>query len=55
MRKVLNVLQSTWMASKNVTEDNVYLCVGHPTPNEIKTVINWLMSVESFQQCYESK
>lgn len=49
MRKVLNVLQSTWMAYKNVTEDNVYACVGHPTPAEIKTIINWLMSVESFQ------
>lgn len=54
MRKVLNVLQSTWMAHKNVTEENVYLCVGHPTPSDIKTIINWLMSVDSFQECYES-
>lgn len=54
MRKVLNVLQSTWMAYKNITEETVYLCVGHPTPNDIKTIINWLMSVESFQECYES-
>lgn len=55
MRKVLNVLQSTWMAYKDVTEETVYLCVGHPTPNDIKTIINWLMSIESFQECYESK
>lgn len=55
MRKVLNVLQSTWMAYKDVTEETVYLCVGHPTPNDIKTIINWLMSVESFQECFESK
>lgn len=55
MRKVLNVLQSTWMAYKNVTEENVYLCVGHPTPAEIKNIINWLMTVEHFQECYESK
>lgn len=53
MRKVLNVLQSTWMAFKNVTEENVYNCVGHPTPANIKTIINWLMSVESFQECFE--
>lgn len=55
MRKVLNVLQSTWMAYKDVTEETVYSCVGHPTPNDIKTIINWLMSIESFQECYESK
>lgn len=55
MRKVLNVLQSTWMAYKSITEETVYLCVGHPTPNDIKTIMNWLMSVESFQECYESK
>lgn len=55
MRKVLNVLQSTWMAYKDITEETVYLCVGHPTPNDIKTIINWLMSVESFQECFESE
>lgn len=55
MRRVLNVLQSTWMAHKNITEETVYLCVGHPTPSDIKTIINWLMSVESFQECYQSK
>lgn len=54
MRKVLNVLQSTWMAYKNVTEENVYACVGHPTPDDIKTIINWLMSVESFQECFDN-
>lgn len=53
MRKVLNVLQSTWMAYKNVTEENVYACVGHPTPNDIKTIINWLMSEENFQECFD--
>lgn len=53
MRKVLNVLQSTWMAYKGVTEENVYTCVGHPTPADIKKIINWLMSVESFQECFE--
>lgn len=55
MRKVLNVLQSTWMAYKDVTEENVYKCVGHPTPAEIKSIINWLMSIEDFQECYDSE
>lgn len=55
MRKVLNVLQSTWMAYKDVTEENVYLCVGHPTSSDIKSIMNWLMSVESFQECFESQ
>lgn len=55
MRKVLNVLQSTWMAYKDVTEETVYLCVGHPTTSDIKSIINWLMSVESFEECYDSK
>lgn len=43
------------MAYKDITEETVYLCVGHPTPNDIKTIINWLMSVELFQECFESK
>lgn len=54
MRKVLNVLQSTWMAFKHVNEDNVYSCVGHPTPSDIKSIVNWLMAIDSFQECYES-
>lgn len=54
MRKVLNILQSTWMAYKDVTEENVYNCVGHPTPEEIKSIINWLLSTEDFKECYES-
>lgn len=55
MRKVLNVLQSTWMAFKHVNEDNVYSCVGYPKPSDIKTMVNWLMAVESFQECYDSR
>lgn len=54
MRKVLNVLQSTWMAYKNVTEDNVYTCVGHPLKSDITSIVNWMLNVESFKEIYES-
>jgi replication factor C subunit 3/5 len=53
MRKVLNVLQSTWMAYKNVTEDNVYTCVGHPLKKDITNIVNWLLNVESFKVIYD--
>ncbi|XP_053982068.1 replication factor C subunit 5 isoform X1 [Hylaeus anthracinus] len=51
MRKVLNVLQSTWLAFNAVTEDNVYSCVGHPRPIDIKNIVNWLLN-ESYELCY---
>ncbi|XP_017882167.1 replication factor C subunit 5 [Ceratina calcarata] len=51
MRKVLNVLQSTWLAFGSVTEENVYACVGHPLPVDIKNIINWLLN-ESYDMCY---
>lgn len=51
MRKVLNVLQSTWLAFGAVTEENVYTCVGHPLPIDIKNIVNWLLN-ESYQLCY---
>ena len=53
MRKVLNVLQSTWMAYKLVTEDNVYTCVGHPLKKDITNMVTWLLNVESFKECYD--
>ncbi|CAL7941230.1 unnamed protein product [Xylocopa violacea] len=51
MRKVLNVLQSTSLAFGAVTEENVYSCVGHPLPVDIKNIINWLLN-ESYELCY---
>ncbi|CAK9815024.1 Replication factor C subunit 5 [Anthophora plagiata] len=51
MRRVLNVLQSTWLAYGAVTEENVYLCVGHPLPIDIKNILNWLLN-ESYELCY---
>nr|CAD7595454.1 unnamed protein product [Timema genevievae] len=51
MRKVLNVLQSTSMAYKEVTEDNVYTCVGHPLKNDIANIVKWLLS-DTFSATY---
>ncbi|KAK4873626.1 hypothetical protein RN001_012986 [Aquatica leii] len=53
MRKVLNVLQSTWLAFKNVTEDNVYTCVGHPLKSDIENIIKWLLN-ETFKTTYNN-
>lgn len=52
MRKVLNILQCTWMAYENVTEDNVYTCVGHPTKSDIKLIVNWLLN-DDFKTAYK--
>ncbi|XP_034949431.1 replication factor C subunit 5 isoform X2 [Chelonus insularis] len=51
MRKVINVLQSTWLAFGSVTEENVYLCVGHPLPVDIKNIVNWLLN-EQYMMAY---
>lgn len=53
MRRVINVLQSTWLAFGLVTETNVYLCVGHPLPIDIKNIINWLLN-EQYPLAYSS-
>ncbi|CAG9857368.1 unnamed protein product [Phyllotreta striolata] len=53
MRKVLNVLQSTWLAYKNVTEDNVYTCVGHPLRTDIENIVKWLLN-ENFSDTYKN-
>lgn len=54
MRRVLNVLQSTWMAYGNVTEENVYTCVGHPQKNDIQNIVGWLLGVDSFKETFDS-
>nr|CAH7766945.1 unnamed protein product [Callosobruchus chinensis] len=53
MRKVLNVLQSTWLAYKNVTEDNVYTCVGHPLRKDIENIFKWLLNSD-FKTTYNN-
>lgn len=53
MRKVLNVLQSTWMAFKLVNEENVYTCVGHPLKKDIENIMYWLLNDENFKDTYQ--
>ncbi|CAH0564071.1 unnamed protein product [Brassicogethes aeneus] len=53
MRKVLNVLQSTWLAYKDVTEDTVYTCVGHPLKSDIENIVKWLLN-DSFKKSYKN-
>ncbi|KAK6939896.1 Replication factor C, C-terminal [Dillenia turbinata] len=44
MRKALNILQSTHMASKQITEEAVYLCTGNPLPKDIEQISYWLLN-----------
>ncbi|CAH4028482.1 replication factor C subunit 5 [Pieris brassicae] len=53
MRKVLNTLQSTWLAYRDVTEDNVYTCVGHPLRSDINSILNWLLNENDFATSFQ--
>ncbi|KAI7741736.1 hypothetical protein M8C21_000580 [Ambrosia artemisiifolia] len=44
MRKALNILQSTHMASPQITEEAVYLCTGNPLPKDIEQISYWLLN-----------
>lgn len=50
MRKVLNVLQVTSMAHKDITSKNITSCIGYPTPDDI-TKIYTLLSTKSYNEC----
>lgn len=54
MRKILNTLQSTWLAYKKVNENNVYTCVGHPLRNDIANIMEWLLNEDDFSVIYQS-
>ncbi|KAH9297046.1 hypothetical protein KI387_028728, partial [Taxus chinensis] len=51
MRKALNILQSTQMASARLTEEAVYLCTGNPMPKDIEQISFWLLN-ESFANAH---
>ncbi|XP_054788464.1 replication factor C subunit 5 [Prosopis cineraria] len=58
MRKALNILQSTHMASQQITEEAVYLCTGNPLPKDIEQISHWLLNeqfADSFKRIYEIK
>ncbi|KAI4389762.1 hypothetical protein MLD38_001954 [Melastoma candidum] len=44
MRKALNILQSTHMASGQITEEAVYLCTGNPLPQDVEQIAYWLLN-----------
>ena len=46
-------LQSTHMASQQITEEAVYLCTGNPLPKDIELISHWLLNetfVNSFNR-----
>ncbi|XP_072948774.1 cap-specific mRNA (nucleoside-2'-O-)-methyltransferase 1-like [Epargyreus clarus] len=53
MRKVLNTLQSTWLAHRAVTERAVHACVGHPLRADINDILNWLLNENDFAACFK--
>ncbi|PIA47475.1 hypothetical protein AQUCO_01400252v1 [Aquilegia coerulea] len=53
MRKALNILQSTHMASPHISEEAVYLCTGNPMPKDIEQISHWLLN-ESFMTSLRS-
>ncbi|TVU28757.1 hypothetical protein EJB05_20289 [Eragrostis curvula] len=44
MRKALNILQASHMASQQITEESVYLCTGNPMPKDIEQIAFWLLN-----------
>ncbi|KAK7353195.1 hypothetical protein VNO80_18635 [Phaseolus coccineus] len=58
MRKALNILQSTHMATQQITEEAVYLCTGNPLPKDIEQISYWLLNeqfTDSFKRIEEMK
>ena len=41
------------MAYEEVTEDNVYTCVGHPLRSDIENIVTWMLN-ENFKKAYNS-
>ena len=44
-------MQSTHMASQQITEEAVYLCTGNPLPKDIEQISYWLLN-ESFAESF---
>lgn len=51
MRKVINTLQATHMAFKNVNEINISKCVGYPLPEDIRRIQN-ILETKSVKESY---
>lgn len=58
MRKALNVLQSTSMGFEQIDSRSVYLCTGHPLPEDIHTMLEWMLTLpfsEAFKTILDTK
>eukprot|EP00002_Diphylleia_rotans_P016830 TRINITY_DN3266_c0_g1_i5.p1 TRINITY_DN3266_c0_g1~~TRINITY_DN3266_c0_g1_i5.p1 ORF type:complete len:438 (-),score=112.00 TRINITY_DN3266_c0_g1_i5:23-1336(-) len=53
MRRSLNILQSTHMASGVVCKETIYACTGSPFPSDIEYVVSMLMS-EAFATAFSN-
>lgn len=53
MRRSLNILQSTHMASGEIDEKAVYQCTGNPLPEDVEQIAQWLFN-ESFVTCFNN-
>jgi replication factor C subunit 3/5 len=51
MRKVINTLQATHMAFKNVNDVNINKCIGYPSPADIET-IQKILEKENIKNSY---
>lgn len=51
LTRVFWYLQSTHMASQQITEEAVYLCTGNPLPKDIEQISYWLLN-ESFSETF---
>lgn len=53
MRKVINIVQATHMAFKNVNENNICKCIGYPLEEDIKNIFEMLLK-NDIKYCYEN-
>ena len=56
MRRALNILQACHAANDMIDEDSVYLCTGHPHPQDIETAFQAMLEQEfttAFQSTYD--
>lgn len=44
MRRTLNILQSTYMASEVISEESVHACTGSPLPRDMERIAKWLLN-----------
>lgn len=52
MRKILNILQTVSMTYNKITENNVNICLGYPTTNDIDTILVSLLN-DTYNESYD--